>query len=62
MILNTYSRELISGYDIENYKTVFRGLADIEVNFSLNAMALKDTQGTIVGFILPFEVLKRSKY
>ncbi len=54
-------RELYSSSILKNYKTVFRDPVDTEINVSLNALALKDTQGTIVGFIFALRSLKEEQ-
>lgn len=51
-------RELYSGSILKNYKTVFSASADIEIEVSLNAMPLKDTEGTILGFIFAIRSFK----
>ncbi|MBE0425466.1 MAG: diguanylate cyclase [Nitrospirae bacterium] len=51
-----YSSSILTGY-----KTVVIGSGDIEVNVNLNAIALKDTEGTISGLIFVLASLKEEQ-
>jgi diguanylate cyclase (GGDEF)-like protein len=53
--------ELYSNSILTGYKTAVIGFGDVEINVDLNAIALKDTEGTISGLIFVLRSLKEEQ-